>query len=149
MTATKTYIEWADRIAEALNDDELAAFVEAIDGDGYENFFYNLNEINSRRNPHLYMSPIDRALEESDVSDALDPLDALKQALGSALDPKVKEIIDRGNAHMYDCRCAGCLQYWAVMAYPDDDEWGPFEPTEINAERARLGLSPLEENSDV
>ena len=35
--------------------------------------------------------------------------------------------------HPFTCRCAACLEWWATMGADENDIYGPFTKTEIEA----------------
>lgn len=69
-----------------------------------------------------------------------DPLSQLKGALGAALAPGEREILDAGNSHDYGCRCEGCRQWWRLMGPNggDDGDYGPFTEAEVYPEGRRI-----------
>ena len=50
--------------------------------------------------------------------------------------------IDAASDHSYHCKCANCLEWWALMGPDGGDpgDYGPFSTHEVNTAQVRLNL---------
>jgi hypothetical protein len=68
--ASRTYKDWAARIAQRLSDAELNKLTGLLDNDADDDFYHSLNEINATRNPQEYAEVVSAKTQVAEANNS-------------------------------------------------------------------------------